>query len=77
LALRDKVSPAVEVNAEQAMQQMKRHLNMLDERLDHMDSILTTLVEKVMHQPVTLELSCPKCGQVIQVNITSNVRLKA
>lgn len=77
MAFRDKVSPDVEVNAEQAMQQVKRRLNMLDERLDNMDSILTTLVEKVMHQPVTLEVSCPKCGQVIQVNITSNVRLKA
>ena len=75
--LRDKGNPVIEVNAEQAMQQVKRRLNMLDERLDNMDSILTTLVERVMHQPVTLEVSCPKCGQVIQVNITSNIRLKA
>mgnify|MGYP001043209512 CR=1 FL=1 len=77
MALRDKGNPVIEVNAEQAMQQVKRRLNMLDERLDNMDSILTTLVERVMHQPVTLEVSCPKCGQVIQVNITSNIRLKA
>jgi len=77
LASRDEGSPVVEVNTEQAMQQVNRRLNMLDGRLDNMDSILTALVEKVMHQPVTLEISCPKCGQVIQVNITSNVRLKA
>jgi len=77
LALRDEGSPIVEVNTEQAMQQVNRRLNMLDERLDNMDSILTALVEKIMHQPVTLEVSCPKCGQAIQVNITSNVRLKA
>jgi len=77
LALRDEGSPVVEVNTEQAMQQVNRRLNMLDERLDNMDSILTALVEKIMHQPVTLEVSCPKCGQAIQVNITSNVRLKA
>lgn len=48
---------------------------MLDQRLDNIDSVVTTLVERVMKQPLRLEVVCPKCGETIQVNITSNVRL--
>ncbi|GAI65953.1 unnamed protein product, partial [marine sediment metagenome] len=36
MASRDEGSPVVEVNTEQAMQQVNRRLNMLDERLDNM-----------------------------------------
>jgi len=76
LALRDKGDPAARVSSELNMEQVNRQLKMLDERLDNMDSIITSLVERVMHQPLTLEVSCPKCGQTIQINITSNARLK-
>ncbi|GAI66013.1 unnamed protein product, partial [marine sediment metagenome] len=61
---------------ELAMEQVNRHLDMLDERLDNMDTVITSLVERVMEKPLTMEISCPKCGQTIQINITSNVRLK-
>jgi len=64
------VSPAL------AMEQVERHLKMLDERLDNMDSVITSLVERVMKKPLVMEITCPKCGQTIQINITSNARLK-
>ncbi len=76
MALGDKGDPVVQVSSELNMEQVNRQLKMLDERLDNMDSIITSLVERVMHQPLTLEVSCPKCGQTIQINITSNARLK-
>lgn len=76
LASRDKDNQVVEVNAELTMEQINRHLNLVDERLDNMDSVITSLVERIMQQPVTLEVLCPKCGQAIQINITSNVRAK-
>ena len=65
------------VNKELTMEQVRKRLNMLDERLDNIDSVLTSLVERVMEKPLTMEISCPKCGQTIQVYITSNVRLRA
>jgi len=77
LASKDWETPVAQVNAELTLEQLSRRLSMLDERLDNMDSILTSLVERVMHQPLSLEVSCPKCGQAIQINITGNVRLKA
>lgn len=76
MALRDKRDPIAEVTPELAMEQVNRHLDMLDERLDNMDTVITSLVERVMEKPLTMEISCPKCGQTIQINITSNVRLK-
>ena len=74
---RDKGDPVIQVDKELSIEQIIKRLNMLDERLDNMDSIITSLVERVMEKPLTLEITCPKCGQTIQVNITSNVRLRS
>ena len=74
MALRDKGDPIAEVTPELVMEQVGKRLDMLDRRLDNMDSVITSLVERVMEKPLTMEVTCPKCGQVIQVNITSNVR---
>jgi len=76
LAARDKGDLITEVNLEPAIEQINRRLEILDRRLDNMDSIITSLVERVMEKPLTLEITCPKCGQAIQVNITSNVRIR-
>lgn len=76
MALRDKGDPVAEINLESAIEQINRRLEMLDGRLDNMDSVITSLVERVMEKPLTLEITCPKCGQAIQVNITSNVRIR-
>jgi hypothetical protein len=59
------------------IEQVNRRLAMLDERLDNLDSVVTSLVEKVMRPPLLMEISCPKCGQIIQINVTSNARLKS
>ncbi len=76
MALSDKGDPIAEVNPEITMEQLNRRLDMLDERLDNMDSVITSLVERVMEKPLTIEITCPSCGQTIQVNITSNTRIK-
>lgn len=58
------------------IERVDKRLDMLDRRLDNIDSVMTSLVERVMQQPVILEVTCPKCGQAIQINIMSNVRRK-
>jgi len=42
-------------------------LDMLDERLDNIDSIVSALVERIMKQPVTLKVTCSKCGNNIEI----------
>ncbi len=58
------------------MDQLTRRIKMLDDRLDNLDSIVTTLVQRVMEKPLTIELTCPKCSQQIEVNITSSTRMR-
>ena len=59
------------------MQQTEKQLEMLDQRLDNLDSVVTALAERVMRQPVSLEVVCPKCSSIIQVTLTGNVRLSS
>ena len=51
---------------------LKTHLDMLDERLDNMDSIVSALVERVMSQPLTVGFTCPHCGRSTEVSVIGN-----
>jgi hypothetical protein len=46
---------------------LKQRQDLLDERLDNIDSVLTAVAERIMKQPVSLVLSCPHCGKNIEV----------
>ena len=46
---------------------LKQRVEMLDERLDNIDSVLTSVAERIMKQPVSINLSCPHCGKNIEV----------
>lgn len=54
---------------------IENQMEMLDQRLDNIDSVVTNLVERVMHQPVNVDCVCPKCGSTIRVMLTGNVKL--
>jgi len=59
------------VGQEQALdiERIKRRLDMLDQRLDNIDSVVTAAVERVMEQPIALIITCPHCGKTIEVAI--------
>lgn len=42
---------------------------MLDNRLDNIDSIVSAVTERVMKQPITLNVTCSKCGHKIEIAI--------
>ena len=58
------------------IEQVIKQVDMLNHRLDNMDSVITSLVERVMGRPLAVEVTCPKCGEIIQINITGSVRLR-
>ena len=58
------------------MEQIEKRVEMLNNRLDNMDSVVTALVERVMKQPITIELTCPKCDTTIQIMLTSSVKIR-
>jgi hypothetical protein len=50
-----------------AIERLIERLDMLDKRLDNVDSIVSAVAERVMRQPVTLNITCSKCGQKIEI----------
>lgn len=52
--------------------QTKRRLDMFDQRLDNIDSVVTALVERIMKQPLTINMTCPHCGRNIEVSLIGN-----
>ena len=49
------------------IERISQRLDMLDRRLDNVDSIVTVVAERVMKQPITLNITCSKCGQKIEI----------
>ncbi len=67
------------VNQEQALdiEHVKRRLDMLDQRLDNIDSMVTAVAERVMNQPITLNITCPDCGRNIEITIIGSEKPRA
>ena len=51
------------------MERVKKHLDMLDQRLDNIDSMVSAIAERVMSQPVALNITCPSCGKNVEIAI--------
>ena len=49
------------------VEHIKRCLDMVDQRLDSIDSMVTAVAERVMNQPITLNITCPHCGKNIEI----------
>jgi hypothetical protein len=46
---------------------LNKQLDMFDKRLDSIDSIVSAVAERVMKQPITLNITCPSCGHKIEI----------
>jgi hypothetical protein len=68
LAKRDQLETVNEETAPDIERLVKR-IDALDKRLDSVDSIVSAVAERVMRQPITLNLTCPKCGQRLEIAI--------
>ncbi len=71
MAKKDELKPVNEESAPD-IEQIKKQLDMLDRRLDNVDSIVTAVAERVMKQPITFNVTCSKCGQKIEIAIIGN-----
>ncbi len=71
LAKKDELKPINEESAPD-IERIKKQLDMLDRRLDNVDSIVTAVAERVMKQPIIFNVTCSKCGQKIEIAIIGN-----
>ena len=49
------------------IQRLKERQDMLDERLDNIDSMVTAVAERVMSRLITVIIACPHCGKNIEI----------
>ena len=65
-----------QVNEEQALEleRLKRQLDMLDNRLDNIDSMVSAVAERIMNQPVSISITCPYCSKNIEISMIGNQR---
>jgi len=68
LAKKDELEPVTDDSA-LGIERIVQRLDMLDQRLDNVDSIVSAVAERVMRQPITLNVTCSKCGQRIEIAI--------
>jgi uncharacterized protein YlaI len=54
------------------IERLKGRLDMLDQRLDSIDSMVTAVAERVMNRPITLNIICPHCGKNVEIDVIGN-----
>lgn len=53
---------------------IERQLDMIDQRLDNIDSVVSAVVERVMNQPLILNVTCPHCGKNVDIAIMGSMK---
>ncbi len=64
---------SIRIAAERALvnQHVKERLDMLDQRLDNIDTMVSAVAERVMSQLITINTTCPHCGRDVEIAIVS------
>ncbi|MBA7573350.1 MAG: hypothetical protein GH159_02605 [Dehalococcoidia bacterium] len=70
----EKAKPAAGAGKAQDLERIKRRLDMLDNRLDSIDSMVTAVAERIMLQPVVLNVTCPHCGKNIEIALIGSAK---
>lgn len=65
----EKEPTVIDEEREMEVQRINKRLDMLDDRLDNIDSMVTAVAERVMNQPITLNVVCPHCGQNLEIAV--------
>lgn len=56
------------------VQHIKSRLDMLDQRFDNLDSMICAAAERVMNQPITLNIACPYCGKNLEIAVIGSYK---
>ncbi len=68
MAKGDDVSKELEKQEKEIMR-IQQRLDMWDERLDNIDSMVTAVAERVMSQLVSITVTCPHCGKDMEIGL--------
>ena len=59
----------------QSLEQLQEKLDNLDQRLDDIDTTVSAIAERAMSRPITLTMTCPGCGKIIEIAIVGNGKM--
>lgn len=59
----------------QSIEQLQQKLDTLDQRLDDIDTTVTAIAERAMSRPISLTITCPGCGKIIEIAIVGNTKM--
>ena len=62
----------VNENHEAEIQRLNQRLDVLDDRLDNIDSMVSAVAERVMSQLVTVVITCPHCGKEVEIAVVGS-----
>jgi len=60
---------------EVSLEQIKRRLDNLDQRFDSIDTMVTALAERMLKRPLSVTVTCPKCGRSIELGMVGNEKM--
>jgi len=60
---------------EVSLEQIKRRLDNLDQRFDSIDTMVTALAERMLKRPLSVTVTCPKCGRIIELGMVGNEKM--
>lgn len=56
----------------QDIQRLRQQMDLLDQRLDNIDSMVSAVAERVMSQLISVNITCPHCGKPIEVALVGS-----
>jgi len=59
----------------QSLEQLEQKLDTLDQRLDDIDTTVSAIAELAMSRPISLTVTCPGCGKIIEIAIVGNGKM--
>ena len=62
-------------NQAKEIERLTRRMDLMDQRLDNIDTMVTAVAERIMSQPMSLAITCPHCHKNIEVSIIGSNKL--
>jgi hypothetical protein len=59
----------------QSLEQLQQKMDNLDQRLVDIDTTVSAIAERAMSRPITLTVTCPGCGKIIEIAIVGNGKM--
>ena len=57
------------------LERLTKRMDLLDQRLDNIDTMVTAVAERIMSQPLSLIITCPHCHKNIEFSIVGSEKL--